>query len=263
MCLLAASWALADDPARDWGTLHDARLVEVADGTPAVARELYEELLDDRKPTDPLHADVAYWLGRNLVIAGEVSDGSSLDALAAAATHPSLRPAAMALLVAGELLRNEVRALPAAWTFEKGTFPAVQLRPGRQEGGLSVVRSGADVVLSWQTSVRPGEPDGVGLRFARGLRVEELRFSAMAKEQDAVVRVTARDGYGLEWHTPDFALPADSWTEVVVPTRIFSREGAGLTRLERAAELLIEDLSGERSSLRGEHTLLLDDVRVR
>lgn len=264
MLLLATGLALGDDPARDWGTLHDARLVEVADGTPAVARELYRELMEERKPTDPLHAEIAYWLGRSEVLGGDVNDGSALEALTAAASDPALRPAAMALVVAGELVRHEVRSLPASWSFDKGSFPAVQVRAGGQEGDFAVVRHGPGVVLSWTTSVRPGEPDGLGLRFARGLEVQEIRFSARAVEQDAVIRVTARDDYGDDWHTPDFALPADTWTEVVAAQRLFSStsRGAG-SRLGRAAALFIEDLTGERSALRGDHAILLDDVRVR
>ncbi len=263
--IAAAGLARADDPARDWGTLHDALLVEVADGTPMVAEELYRELLDERRPSDPLYGAVAYWLGRNRVLAGAVDDGTAFEALSAAAAEPSLRPAALTLLVAADLRRHEIKALPAAWTFETGTFPAVRVRPGGQAKDVGVRRDAGRVVLAWTTTVRPGEPDGLGLRLASGLKLDEIRFSARAADQDAVLRVTARDDDGGAWYSDDLAVTADTWLEVVLHRHDFAPDpdARGPVELRRISELLIEDVSGERGAVRGEHTLFLDDVRLR
>lgn len=261
----AAQVAWADDPARDWGTLHDALLVEVADGTPVVAEELYRELLDERKPTDPLYGTIAYWLGRNRVLAGAIDDGTAFEALGAAAADPSLRPAAVALLAAADLLRHEIRALPATWTFETGTFPAVRVRAGGKAKDLGVRRDADRVVLAWTNTVRPGEPDGLALRLAAGLKLDEIRFSARAADHDAVLRVTARDDDGGAWFSEDIAVSPGSWREVSLQRRDFfpGPEARGPVELRRVAELVIEDVSGERGAVRGEHTLLLDDVRLR
>ncbi|MBM4367758.1 MAG: hypothetical protein FJ102_16215 [Deltaproteobacteria bacterium] len=263
--IVAAGLAWADDAARDWGTLHDALLVEVADGTPMVAEELYRELLDERKPSDPLYGAVAYWLGRNRVLAGAVDDGTAFEALSAAVADPSLRPAALTLLVAADLRRHEIKQLPAEWTFETGTFPAVRVRPGGKPSDLGVRRDDGRVVLAWTTTVRPGEPDGLGLRLAAGLELDEIRFSARALDRDAVLRVTARDDDGGAWHSDDLALAAGAWREVSLQRRDLAADPGtrGPVALRRVSELSIEDVSGERGAVRGEHTLLLDDVRLR
>jgi len=263
--MVATGLARADDPARDWGTLHDALLVEVADGTPIVAEELYRELLDERKPSDPLYGAVAYWLGRNRVLAGAIDDGTAFEALGAAAAQPTLRPAALTLLVAADLRRHEIKRLPAEFNFETGTFPAVRVRPGGMASDIGVRRDAGRVVLAWKTTVRPGEPDGLGLRLAAGLALDEVCFSARAGNHDAVLRVTARDDDGGAWHSGDLVLAAGTWRDVVLHRRDLAPDPGvrGPVALRRVSELVIEDVSGERGAVRGEHTLLIDDVRLR
>jgi hypothetical protein len=260
--LLGALSAFAGDPARDWGTLYDARLVEVSDGTPDVAAELYAELLEDRPPSDPLFTSASFWLGRSRLALEQLD--AAVEALSVAATDPQLRDAAVNLLEEAELRAHPLTALPVLWDFESAGFPAVR---GARDGGrgeVGVRRVGERVVLSWGTTVRPGEPDRLSLRFADDVSVRELRFSVRAVEFPAVIHVVAIDADGQHWESEDRWLGNEAWTdEVLTSSQFRPLLGPSPARLGHISELQIEDLTGERTSARGENTLLLDDVLVR
>ena len=257
------AWAFAGDLARDWGTLYDARLVEVVDGTPGVAAELYRELLEDRPPTDPLYARTALWLGRALL---DIDDLTAAEAaLTIAASDPLLRDEAVTLIEETQLRRSAIQSLPQTWSFETGIFPAVRRTAGGARGRVGVRRVGESVVLSWATSVRPGESDYLALRLAKGLAVRELRLRLRPVEFPAVVRILVIDHDGKRWVSEDHWLGNEDWSDVVVATQLLRPEaaGGGAERIRGVAEIRIEDVSGERSPIRGDNTLLVDDVSVR
>ena len=261
--LVWAALALAGDLARDWGTLYDARLVEVIDGSPGVAAELYRELLEDRTPTDPLYAPTELWLGRALL---DVDDLAGAEAvLNIAGSDPVARDEAVRLLEEAQLRRNSIRSLPQTWSFDTGMFPGVRRASSGARGSLGVKRVGESVVLSWATSVRPGEPDYLALRLAPDLALRELRLRVRPVEFPAVVRVVAIDVDGERWLSEDHWLGNEDWSDVVVATQLLKPEAnlAGAPRIRGVAEVRIEDVSGERSPVRGDNTLLLDDVSVR
>lgn len=263
MVLLWIALATAGDLARDWGTLYDARLVEIVDGTPEVAVELYRELLTDRPQTDPLYASTALWLGRALLNLGELAAAEA--ALGISATVPAHRDEAVRLIEETQLRNSAIVSLPQTWGFETGTFPAVRRAADGTRGALGVRRVGESVVLSWATSIRPGEPDYLALRLSDGLVVRELRARVRPVEFPAVIRVVALDGEGRRWVSDDHWLGNEDWSDIVVATQVLKPElgSAGLGRMRSVAELRIEDVSGERSPVRGDNTLLLDDVSVR
>jgi hypothetical protein len=259
---LASAAAGATDPARDWGTLYDARLVEVVDGTPEVAVELYAELVQDRPPTDVLYAEIMFWLGR-AQLELDRSD-AAVATLGAAVTDPVLRDGALALLEEAALRDHRIDAIPVAWNFEHGGFPGVRGAGSGGRGELAVKRVGERVVLSWGTTVRPGEPDRISLRFGDRVPVREFRLSLRPVEFPAVIRVVAIDGDGLRWVTEPWALGNEDWSERVVGPGQLSIPGVlSPRRIDRITALQIEDLTGERTSARGENTILIDDVVVR
>jgi hypothetical protein len=255
--LAAVAWAA--DPATDWGLLYDARFVEIADGSPENAVKLYQSLREDRAPADPLFATTTFWLGRAQLEDDQIE--AALRSLDAAAADPEYRDAALALEEDARLRLGPVTALPARWTFEDHGFPVVRgwTGVGRGEAGLETVDGRK--VFAWATTVRPGEPDRITLRFADDLRPRELSFSARAETADTVLRLVVRDEWGARWVSEGVAL-GRTWTELrfrmadLVPATLT----LGPTQLGRVVDMSLEDITGERSDVRGANTLLLDDV---
>jgi hypothetical protein len=105
----------------------------------------------------------------------------------------------------------------------------------------------------------------LALRLANGLPLREVRLRIRPVEFPAVVRLVVVDADGHQWNSEDFWLGNEDWSELVVPTSTFRRDGPrGEARAPRlVSDLRVEDVSGERSPMRGENTLLLDDVSLR
>lgn len=255
--LAALAWAA--DPATDWGLLYDARFVEIADGSPENAVKLYEALREDRLPSDPLFSVSSYWLGRARLQDGAIDD--ALHALDAAAADPEFRDVALALEEDAHLRRTPVTTLPARWTFEDDAFPVVRGWTGLGRGDAAAETVNGRRVFAWSTTVRPGEPDRITLRFAPSASPRELTFSARADTADTVLRLTVRDEWGARWVSEGVALGL-TWTEVhfrmadLIPATLTP----GPTQLGRVVDMSLEDITGERSDVRGANTLLLDDV---
>lgn len=273
MLLVGVCGALAADPATDWATLYDARLAEVSDGTPDNAVRVYRSLLEDIDAAQPLYSVTSFWLGRALLGAEQVDEGmrvlSSITGDSARGrlrdeTDADLRLAALALLEDGQLRLDAIGRLPSRWGFETGGFPAVRGAVGDGRGDVGVWREGDRVVFRWNTSVRPGEPDRITLRFVPEALPREVGFAARAADAEAVMRVVAVDPWGQRWFSPEWTVPTDAWLDVRVGVASFvPEEGArGPVWLDRVVDLRFEDISGERSDVRGANALLLDDVYV-
>ncbi|GDX78667.1 hypothetical protein LBMAG42_04780 [Deltaproteobacteria bacterium] len=273
MFLVVVVGAFAADPATDWATLYDARLAEVADGTPDNAVRLYRGLLEDVDAAQPLYAMTSFWLGRALLGAEQIDEGmrvlSSMTGESARGrlrdeTDADLRLAALVLLEDGQLRLDAIGRLPARWSFETGGFPAVRGAVGDGRGEVGVRREGERIAFRWNTSVRPGEPDRVTLRFGEAAVPREVGFSARAADAEAVMRVVAVDPWGQRWFSPEWTVPTDDWLDVRVGVASFvPEEGVrGPVWLDRVIDLRFEDITGERSDVRGANALILDDVYV-
>lgn len=258
----AASPAWADESARAWETLHDGRLIEVADGTPEVAVRYYQDLLADMGPDASLRGPVSYALGRAR-LALDDPDGA-VQALRVAEEDPATREDARALLLQVELRRREVAALPVTWTFDAGPGGLVHGGDGSR-GETALRRVGENVLLAWETVVRHGETDQLVARFASGVEMREVRFRVRASAFPAVLRVAASDGRGGRFAAPAFPVPVDRWAEVAVRAAemraVDPAPGTGSPAGVRS--LLLEDVTGLASSDRGANTFLIDDVEIR
>ena len=265
--------AFAADPAQDWAVVFDARLAEVADGTPDNAVRLYRGILEDMDPTLPLYAFTSFAMGRALLGSGEVDEG--MVVIAAINDHSArgrlrdeagaaLRMASLGLWEDGQLTRNTIPRLPVRWGFENDTFPAVRGSTGDGRGTIAVGKVEGRQTLEWATNVRPGDPDRMTLRFGPDAAPREVGVSARAVDSEAVLRLVAVDPWGQRWISPEWTVPVADWLDVRLGVRSFVPEegGRGHERLDRVVDLRFEDISGERSNVRGANSVLLDDVYV-
>lgn len=269
MILLAAALALAADPARDWETLYDARLVEAADGTPEVAVLYYEELVADLRPEDPLYGTAWYWLGRTRYGLGDVE--GAVTALRNALRDGGVRAQAAALLGRIELKSRAVRALPATFGFEDGRTGAfVRSWEDADKGGLEARAAFGGPVLAWATTVRAGEADHLAAALEIEGGVSRVAFRVRSKAFPAEMRVTVSDGAGARYSAPVLQVPTGEWLEVSLPASAFRStdgarggEGSALRPGGPVRILEIEDLTGLLSPDRGENTLYLDAFEIR
>lgn len=259
--MILVGFALADDGARAWEALYDARLVDAADGTPEVAAKFYAELLADLGPTDALRGPTNYWLGRALLEVGDLP--GAVEALRAATVDETMVRAADTLRVQVELRERPVTALPVGWSFDEGAGGFVRGASGRGKGELSVRRVDGAVLLSWETFVRAAEDDALLVAMAEDLRPQSIRFRARSSEFAAVLRVVATDGSGGRYAAPAVQVPVEEWVDVAVPVSSLEAIEPGTPRLARVHTLGIEDLTGIIASDRGVNTLLIDDVEIR
>ncbi len=251
----------ADDSARPWEALYDARLVDAADGTPDVAAKFYEELLDDLGPRDAMRGVTCYWLGRARLESGDLE--GAVEALRAAVDDPAMARAAETLLAQVELRQRALPALPAVWNFETGAAGFVRGSSGAGKGEVTIRRVEGNALLAWETIVRTGEDDAVMVAVAEGVAVHELRFRARSTSFPAVLRVSAGDGAGLRYAADAVQVPVETWVDIVVPVAGMKPVEPGSPPLKRAITLAIEDVTGIIGSDRGVNTLLLDDVDLR
>lgn len=258
--LLAVAFSLAADPSAAWKALYEARFVQIAEGTPENAVRLYEALLDDDSSTDA--APAQFWMGRALFSAGDME--GARRAFERALDDSRYRLEALTLLDATALRLGEIGAVPVRFDFESPEFPGVRFGAGAGRGEAGVQTVSGRGVYGWTTTIRPGEPDRVGLRLKSGSSVDEISFTARSLVAPAVLRVVALDRWGALWASTEVVVDDDDWYDVTLRFADFSPlpEGGGPTRLGSVSELRIEDVTGERSDVRGSHTILVDDLVV-
>ncbi len=265
LALVAA--ARADDSARAWETLYDARLVEAADGTPEVAALYYEEVVSDLAIDDPLYGTAWYWLGRARYGLGD-SEAAQM-ALRTAMRDPATRARAGSLLARIELKSRAITELPAVFGFENGTGAFVRAWDQAGKGLLDVRTIQGHRVLAWGTTVLAGEPDHVAAAFEVSQPVTKVLFLVRAQEFPAELRVTVSDGAGGRYSAPVIQVPTGEWLDVALPTSAFrstdgARGGGGSAlRPADAVRLLeIEDLTGLLSPDRGENVIYIDGFEI-
>ncbi len=276
MWLGALLWALqralpgahADDAARAWETLYDARLVEATDGTPEVAAMYYEELVGELRPTDPLYGPAWYWLGRTRYVLGD--GAAAAVALQQAVAHPSSRVQAGALLSRIELEQRAISSLPFTLGFDGSTGPFVRAWEQAEKGTLEARTVAGRSVMAWGTTVRAGEPDHVAVALGPALPITAFACVVQSAEFPAELRVTVTDAGGLRYRAPVFQVAAGTWQAVDLPLAAFrstegGREGRGLALrpADRVALVEIEDLTGLLTPQRGENTLHIDTFGLR
>lgn len=269
MILLALAVASADESARVWETLYDARLVEAADGTAEVAVLYYEELVADLAPTSPTYGMAWYWLGRTRYGLGEHVGAAT--ALRNALRDERVRPQAAALLGRIDMKQRAVHALPYAFGFDGGSTGAfVRAWEVAEKGRLGALEAFGETVLAWETTVRAGEADHVGAALDLDGRVKNVRFLARSATFPAELRVTVSDGAGGRYSAPVIQVPTGQWLEVDLPASAFRStdgarggDGAALRPSDPVRMVEIEDLTGLLSPDRGENVLYLDAFEIR
>jgi hypothetical protein len=264
MCWSGSTWAASlagSDAARHWDQLHDARLVHAADGTPEVAARLYEELLENLGPGDPMRAEVNYWLGRARLELDDL-DGAA-RALSTASKDEAIGPRARALLSVTESRRRQVEKLPARWTFESGTHNLVRGGTRRPSGELAIRRAGEAVALAWPTEVEDGDPDALVVGLGPGVTFRAFEARARSTQFPAVLRLLALDSTGRRWASPVIAVPADRWVDIEVALADLAALDGRSPPLRRADRLALEDVTASASGDRGANVVLLDYVAIR
>lgn len=109
--LLAAPRAATPE---EWAGLYSGRLAASIDHDPTQAITIYEAILDNLSPTDPLRGELLYWLGRAHYAAGDL-DAARAALLGAAAAPPGpADPREMVDMM--QTWGSRVRALPAKMT---------------------------------------------------------------------------------------------------------------------------------------------------
>lgn len=267
--ILLAAFALAADPAQEWETLYDARLVEAADGTPEVAVLYYEELVGDLRADDPLYGTAWYWLGRTRYGLGDTE--GAITALRIAVGEGDVRPQAAALLGRIELHERAVRTLPATFGFDGGDPGAfVRAWEAAEKGKLQARNVYGGFVLAWETTVLSGEADHISAAIAADSRVSSVAFQVRAQSFPAELRVTMSDGAGGRYSAPVIQVPTGQWLSVTLPIASFrSTDGArgGHGNALRSGDPVrlveIEDLTGLLSPDRGANTLYIDAFEIR
>lgn len=266
--ILLVPLALADDAARVWESLYDARLVEAADGTPEVAVLYYEEAAGDLRRDDPLYGQTWYWLGRTRYVLGQREE--AVRALQTAVQDETVRPQALALLGKIELEERAIRTLPSSEGFEHSTGAFVRAWEDVQKGQLDARTVQGRALLAWDTTVKAGEADRVQAALLADAPFQELRFEVRAHAFPVELRVSLSDGAGGRYSAPVIQVPTGQWLQVDLPARVFrstdggrSAQGSVLSSADRVRVIELEDLTGLLSPDRGENTLYIDTVEIR
>jgi hypothetical protein len=259
--------ARADESARSWEALYDARLVEATDGTPEVAGLYYEELVGELDPTNPLYGTAWYWLGRTRFVIGDTP--AAVTALRTALRDPSSQAQASALLARIELRNRAITTLPVAFNFDKGTGAFVRAWEEAEKGQLEARTIQGRPVLAWGTTVRSGEPDHIAAAIDASRTVAGVSFVVESAEFPAELRVTLSDGAGGRFSAPVFQAPTAGWAEVNLPLSSFRATDAGrgetgsaLRHGDAVRMIEIEDLTGLLAPDRGENTLYIDNFEI-
>ena len=258
--LLAVGLGWAVDPSSAWKALYEARFVQIADGAPENAGQLYASLLADGSEGES--ASTYYWMGQARLSTGDLEGASEVLKLALA--DPRYREETLALLEEANLRLRSIAGVPARFDFEADTFPGVRSGAGAGRGQAGVQQVDGRGVYAWTTTIRPGEPDGVALRFRSGTEVTGVRWVARSRGAPAVLQVVAVDRWGAAWTSTEVVVDDDDWYDVHLRIADFvAVDGASSPlRIGRVVELRLEDVTGERSDVRGPHTILLDDFVV-
>lgn len=250
--LLAALLARADDASRAWEALHDGRLVEAVDATPAVAASYYEEALVELPADDPLRGPTLLSLGR---LRWEVGDEEGARrALRDASRFGGTRLAAEGFLARIEMESRRVRALPLRVGFEGGTGGFVRSGEGIDRGALEIHPDGRDAVLAWKTTVRPGDADRIALALDPSLTLARVAMRVRSEGADALLRLRVLDGAGGVWGEAEVDATPDAWTAVEIEAPRGPRAPARVIELVDATPLAPLD--------NGRNVLLIDDLEL-
>lgn len=190
LVLLAASHAATPE---EWAGLYSGRLAAALDHEPSQAITIYEAILDNLSPTDPLRGELLYWLGRAHYAAGDL-DAARAALLGAAAAPPGpANPREMADMM--QTWGSRVRALPA------------QMTPDARVSAGSVWRLAFDVLP---------EP------------VDEITLRMRAEGGPAIVRIDLMTLNGRRLPSLEtIELPAGAWKELTLEMSDFrSVQGA-------------------------------------
>lgn len=258
--LIGRAAALPDDDVRIWEGLYDARLIEAADGTPAIAIQYYEELLQELPADAPQRPEVLYWLGRARFSLGDL-DGA-IAALQEAARSPDQRPMAEALLSRIELQRRGAIGLPIRWDFSQGPM-SFSRSLDDDAGRLATRLIDGNPALIWPMLVRSGGIGHISLSLAQELPIRYLAFRARAERFPANLQVVLLSPDGGRFSAPLVVVPTGRWMRVEWRVESFRAiDGRAEAPLRRARVVVFQELTGYLSSDRGDNALFIDDLRI-
>lgn len=257
---VSAVLAVPPDEVRVWEGLNDARLIEAADGTPAIAAQYYEELLQDLPPDAVQRPEVLYWLGRARLSLGDL-DGA-ITALREAARDPDQRPAAEALLAQIEALRRGGVGLPIRWDFSQGPM-AFARSLSDDAGRLDTRLVDGDPALQWPMNVHDGEVGHISLSLAQDLPIRAVSFRVRAARFPSNLQVVLLSAEGVRFSAPLVVVPVGRWLPIQWRVESFRAiDPSPGAILRRARVVIFQELTGYLSSDRGENSLLIDDIRI-
>jgi hypothetical protein len=243
-----------------WEELHYALMVEAVDGTPAVAAQLLTETLGDLGPGDPFRAELLFWLGRSQMEIGKVEEARA--SFQESADMPIGGDAARTALAAMDIEQEQLTRLPLTCTFDADDCGVVRAWSGTEKGELAIRDASDAVVLAWDTTVEPGETDGLHVGLAPGLTLRRIVLQARATAFPADLRLTAVDASGARFSAPMVRVASDRWTSWSSTLEGFAPITPGiLSRSPRQVRVIeIEDLTALLSTDRGPNTILIDDL---
>ena len=253
-----------------WEQLYDGRLWDAAWGDPTAAVVSYSEARNRLSEDDPLTGEVRYWMALARFEEGDLA--AAREEIEAALTVGDLRTRARALLGRLDAEDNRVRALPYVQDFATSTAPWVRAWTlgSREDLRLETVDDAGTPqrVASWHTVVRQGEDDFLFIPMgdqAKGPQRVELRMRARAFP--AHVRFVLEDHDGQQWSGQIHIIPNDRFIEVQLPLSEFVLVGdprSGRRPVPtNIRSLMLVDVTGFRSSDRGENWVLIDRLEVR
>lgn len=265
--LLALSGpALASGP-EVWAALYNGRLIDAADRDHGAAIAVYETLLEDLGPEDPLRGQLLLSLGRAQRDAGRHEEAWWSLLAAAGQGQPAVRADARRVLAAMQLRAQAVTALPLTVDFSDSVAPFVR---GWARGELDDlrVREEGGGALAWQVDVAAADDDFLRLELAPPAGpVEQVAMRLHADRFDAQVRVMVEDTQGQRWTAPVLSVPTAGWVSVAYAAEDFAPADApaALRRPDPAEIRAVElrDVTGFHSTSRGENVVLVDDLVLR
>ena len=250
--------------------LADALYLESGMGDYRGALAVYDELArSDGIPGD-LAAEALLRQGLAHELLGEIEPAEAAW-LRLLELHPSSSRAADALLRLDRLerTRQQITSLPVDLSFARDLGGLLHARSARDRGqldqGLVDVRGALDGIAAWRRWVAAGETDHVALGFADGLDLQgrvQLEVLTENFPVHLLFRIIDRAGRAHDSETL-VVTPDQGWVEVTLGSSDFTSgpypwtPSAGLGRFE------IHDITGRRSTDRGESQILLDDLSVR
>ena len=251
--------AMAQEGPRVWEGMYDALLVEAADGTPAIARQYYQELLQDLPEQDPMRGPILYWLGRSYALQNQFELATPL--LQESMNYVSSRSRAEALLAWMDARQRGAALLPIHYDFSQGVG-ALQ-RFWSKEGSLEVSFQENNSILAWQTEVVEGHVDRLILPLSSPQSLRSVSLLAKSTSFPASLQVLLTTPEGHRYSSPLSIIPTGDWLQLRLPLSAFRPlDGNAKDSISLVQTIEIQDLTGYLSSDRGLNTLLMDDLSV-